>query len=270
MQNVIGDEMEPEVLVQKSDGVATIAFNRPKESNAMGWGFGRSLLAALDEVEDDQTVSAVVLTGAGRNFCAGAKVGEVVRPEGVDEDQQYYAFRDYARAVSRIRNFELPVVCALNGGAVGGGAAIAIACDLIVAAERAYCLFAFGRMGASAGDLGCAYMLPRMIGTMAARQLLYTGGRLDAERGRALGLFCEVVPDASVVDRSIALAREIGLASPRHALTATKQVLMRGETTEFETCMQYERYVQAYLLNGGEHKRLLREFLETKASPRSN
>lgn len=261
--------MEPEVVVQKSEGVATLSFNRPKESNAMGWGFGRSLLAALDEVEDDQSVSAVVLTGAGKNFCAGAKVGEVVRPEGVDEEQQYYAFRDYARAVSRIRKFELPVVCALNGGAVGGGAAIAIACDLIVAAERAYCLFAFGRLGASAGDLGCAYMLPRMIGMMPARKLLYTGGRLDAARGLELGLFCDVVPDALLLERSVALAREVAAASPRHALTATKQVLMHGENTEFDTCMQYERYVQSYLLNGSEHKRLLGEFLKPKAGATS-
>jgi hypothetical protein len=116
----------PEVLVQRRDGVATILLNRASESNPIGWSLGGSLLAALNEVEDDQSVSAIVLTGAGKVFCAGARLGEVVRPEGVDPEDQYYGFRDIVRAVSRIRNHELPIVCALNGGAVGGGAALAL------------------------------------------------------------------------------------------------------------------------------------------------
>jgi enoyl-CoA hydratase/carnithine racemase len=259
----------PEVLIRREDGVATIVLNRPKESNAMSWSLGTNLLAALNEVEDDKSISAIVLTGEGRVFCAGAKLGEVVHPDGVDFEDQYYGFRDNARAVSRIRNHELPIVCALNGGAVGGGAALAIACDLIVASERAYCLFAFGRMGASGADLGCTYLLPRLIGLTRARHLIYTGGRLEAKEGKEYGLFLDVVPPEALLETSQRLARQIGEASPRHALTASKQVLMRGETTDFETCLTYERYLQSYFLNSPEHLKRLNAFLESRPEKRA-
>lgn len=262
LTNVAG----PEVLTQRQEGVATILLNRASESNPIGWSLGGSLLAALDEVEDDQSVSAIVLTGAGRVFCAGAKLGEVVKPEGVDPEEQYYGFRDIVRAVSRIRNHELPIVCALNGGAVGGGAAIAMACDLILASDRAYCLFAFGRMGASAADMGCAYLLPRLVGMTRARHLLLTGGKLDASEGKDCGLFLDVVPHDTLLAEAHKLARQIADASPRHALTATKQVLMRGETTEFETCLMYERYLQSTFLNGVEHKKRLNDFLQSRST----
>lgn len=263
-------DANPEVVLRRDDGVATILLNRPKESNPIGWSLGGSLLAALDEVEDDRSVTAIVLTGEGKNFCAGAKLGEVVRPEGVDPEDQYYGFRDIVRAVSRIRNHELPIVCALNGGAVGGGAALAIACDLIVASERAYCLFAFGRMGASAADMGCAYLLPRLIGMTRARHLLLTGGRLDAKEGKDYGLFLDVVPPESLVETSHRLARQIGESGPRHATTATKQTLMRGETTDFETCLMYERYLQSYFLNSDEHRKRLNAFLDSRPAGRAS
>ncbi|CAN5421288.1 enoyl-CoA hydratase-related protein [soil metagenome] len=257
-------DVNPEVVVSRQDGVATILLNRGSESNPIGWSLGTSLLAALDEVEDDKSVTSIVLTGAGKNFCAGAKLGEVVRREGADPEDQYYGFRDIVRAVSRIRSHELPIVCALNGGAVGGGAALAVACDLIISSERGYCLFAFGRMGASAADMGMAYLLPRLIGMTRARHLLLTGGRLDAKEGKEAGLFLDVVPHDSLIEASHKLAREIGESAPRHALTATKQVLMRGETTEFETCLMYERYLQSYFLNGDEHKKRLNAFLDSR------
>jgi enoyl-CoA hydratase/carnithine racemase len=260
------DATTPEVLVRREAGVATIALNRASESNPISWSLGTNLLAALNELEDDKSVTAIVLTGEGKAFCAGAKLGEVVHPDGVDPEAQYYGFRDVVRAVSRIRNHELPIVCALNGGAVGGGAALAMACDLIVASERAYCLFAFGRMGASAADMGCSYLLPRFVGLTRARHLLYTGARLDAKQGQAYGLFLDVVPHESLMETSHSLACQIAEASPRHALTATKQVLMRGETTDFETCITYERYLQSYFLNGPEHLKRLNAFLESRPS----
>jgi len=258
----------PEVLVTHSNEIATIALNRGSESNPISWSLGTALLHALDALEDDRSVSAVVLTGSGRVFCAGAKMGEVVNPDGVDPEAQYYGFRDIVRAVSRIRNYELPVICALNGGAVGGGAALAIACDLIVSSQRGYCFFPFGRLGASAADMGCAYMLPRLIGTTQARRLIYTGGRVDANEGKELGLFLDVVPDEMLMTEAHRLASQIRDSAPRHALTATKQVLLRGETTDFETCLTYERYMQSYFLNGDEHKRRLVNFISSQAEGR--
>jgi len=270
MNNVPDNTSSPEVLVTRTNSVATITLNRGSESNPISWRLGTELLRALDALEDDQSVSSIVLTGAGRVFCAGAKMGEVVNPDGVDPEAQYYGFRDIVRAVSRIRNYELPVICALNGGAVGGGAALAIACDLIVSSERGYCFFPFGRLGAAAADMGCAYMLPRLIGITQARRLLYTGGRVDANEGKALGLFLDVVKDDSLLSEAHLLAEQISESAPRHALTATKQVMLRGETTDFETCLTYERYMQSYFLNGDEHKKRLVNFLAAKAEGRKS
>jgi enoyl-CoA hydratase/carnithine racemase len=258
------DRTNPEVLVERRDNIALMTLNRPQWSNAIGWSLGGSLLAALDELEDDRTVSGIVLTGAGTAFCAGARMGEVVKPEGVDVEEQYYGFRDIVRAVSRIRTHELPVICALNGGAVGGGAALALTCDLVIASQQAYCLFAFGRMGASAADMGCSYMLQRLVGVTRARHILYTGARIDAQEGKELGMFLDVVPHESVLDSALGLARQIAESAPRHALTATKQVMLRGETTDFETCVFYERYLQSYFLNGPEHKELLNRYLASR------
>jgi 2-(1,2-epoxy-1,2-dihydrophenyl)acetyl-CoA isomerase len=266
MPNGMNDDPGPEVLIERRDRIAVLWFNRERESNAIGWSLGKNLLAALDELENDESISAIVLSGKGKAFCAGAKLGEVVRPEGVDPDEQYRGFRDVVRAVSRIRNHELPIVCALNGAAVGGGAAIGLACDLVVASERGFYLFAFGRMGASAADMGCSYLLPRIVGASRARHMLLTGARIGAAEGQRYGLFIDVVPEDRLMETALELARKVVESGPRRALAATKQVIMRGETTDFETCLFYERYLQSYFLNSDEHKRRLNSFLAAKAA----
>jgi enoyl-CoA hydratase/carnithine racemase len=262
------DGAGPEVLIERRQGIAMLTLNRPEQSNAISWSLGASLMAALDELEDDQSVSGIVLTGAGSVFCAGAKLGEVVKPEGVDSEKQYYGIRDIVRAVSRIRTHELPIICALHGGAVGGGAALALMCDLVIASEQAFCLFAFGRMGASAADMGCSYVLQRLVGATRARHLLYTGARVEAREGKEYGMFLDVVSKDALIEAALALARKITESAPRHALTATKQVMLRAETTDFETCVFYERYLQSYLLNGPEHKERLTKYLDSRGRKR--
>jgi enoyl-CoA hydratase/carnithine racemase len=254
----------PEVVIERHDHIAHVVLNRAAQSNPISWSLGGNLLAALDELEDDKDIGGIVLTGAGAHFCAGAKLGEVINPDGVDSEEQYYGFRDIVRAVSRIRNHELPVVCALNGGAVGGGAALALACDLVVASQKAYCLFTFGRMGASAADLGCTYILQRLVGATRARHLLLTGARVEAREGKEYGMFLDVVENDKLAEAADALMRQIVASAPRHALTATKQVMMRAETTDFETCLFYERFLQSYFLNGPEHKERLTRFLNSR------
>jgi enoyl-CoA hydratase/carnithine racemase len=258
------DSGGPEVLIERRGNIALVVLNRAEQSNPISWSLGAALLAALDELEDDQDISGIVLTGAGSVFCAGAKLGEVVKPEGVDSETQYYGFRDIVRAVSRIRTHELPIICALNGGAVGGGTALALMCDLVIASDKAFCLFAFGRMGASAADMGCSYILQRLVGATRARHLLYTGARVQADEGKQYGMFLDVVSPDRLLDTALGLARQIAESAPRHALTATKQVMLRAETTDFETCVFYERYMQSYFLNGPEHKERLTRYLDSR------
>jgi enoyl-CoA hydratase/carnithine racemase len=262
------DNDTAEILVERRDGVAILLFNRPRSANAMGFTFGRALLAALDELEDDDSVSAIVISGVGKVFCAGGKIGEIFNVDGVDMEQQMRASRNTFRAVQRIREHELPVICALNGAAIGGGAVVALACDLVVAAEEASYFFPFGRLGASAADMGCAYMLPRIVGTARAKQILLTGAQISAQQGKLDGLFVDVVPRERVLDAAVDLARTIIDAGPRRAVAATKQTMLRSETTDYATCVSYELYMQCYMLNTDEHKQRLKAFVAGRKDTR--
>ena len=255
---------EPEVLIEKRDGIALLTLNRPRLANTQGFTFGRSLLAALDEVENDSEVSVIVLTGAGKVFCGGGRMGENMSVEGGDPEKEFIAIRDTFRAVQRVRDLELPVVCALNGAAIGGGAALAMACDLVVAAEEASYAFPFGMLGASAVDMGCSYMLPRLVGTSRAREIILTGAAVSAQDGLRDGLFVSVVTREAVVNTALQLAGKIRDAGPRRAVAGTKLALVRGETTDYATAASYELYMQNYMLNTGEHKRRLKSFLDAR------
>lgn len=249
-----------ELLIERQDGVAVLTLNRPRAANTMGLNFGSLLLCALEQVEAEPDISAIVLTGAGKAFCGGGSLGEVMKADDVDMEQQFDAIRNTFKAVQKIRELDLPVVCALNGAAVGGGAALAMACDLVVAADTGYYSFPFGKLGATAADMGCAHMLQRIVGTARAREILYTGAKIDATQGRTDGLFVKVVPRDAVLAESIALARQVIAAGPRRAVAGTKQVLLRGESVDYATCVTYELYLQCFMLNMPDHKRLLREF----------
>lgn len=253
---------EPEVLVEVRDGIATLTLNRPRQANSQGFTFGRSLLAALDEAERDTSVSVIVLTGAGKVFCGGGRMGENMSVEGGDQEKEFVGIRDTFRAVQRVRDIELPVVCALNGIGIGGGAALAMACDLVIAAEEASYAFPFGSLGASAVDMGCSYTLPRLVGTMRAREIMLTGATVSAQEGLRDGLFLDVVPRDQLLPKALALAAKIRDAGPRRAVAGTKLALVRGETTDYATASSYELYVQAYMLNTHEHKRRLKGFLD--------
>ncbi|RJG02661.1 enoyl-CoA hydratase/isomerase family protein [Noviherbaspirillum sedimenti] len=264
MIDAIHDNDAPEILIERRDGVAILLFNRPRAANAQGFTFGGALLSALDEIERDDSVSAIVISGVGKVFCAGGKIGEIMKVDGVDMEEQLRAIRQTFRAVQRIREHDLPVICALNGAAIGGGAALALACDLVVAAEEGSYSFPFGRLGAAAADMGCAYLLPRIVGTARAKQILLTGATINAHEGRADGLFVDVVPRAEVLDTAVALARSIIAAGPRRAVAATKQILLRGESADYATCTSYELYLQCYMLSTDGHKERLKGFLDSR------
>lgn len=261
MKDVQIPAAEPEILIERRDGIAVVTLNRPRSANAQGLTFGTALIEALDSLEDDDDVAAVVLTGAGKIFCGGGKIGETMGLE-VDLEVQFRAVRNAFRAVERVREFELPVVCALNGGAIGGGAALAMACDLVVAAEAGFYSFPFGMLGASAVDMGCSYMLPRLVGAARARQIMLTGEQVSAEQGLKDGLFVAVTPTDQVLAAAEAEAQKIRAAGSRRAVAGTKLALLRGETTEYATASDYEVYLQCYMLNTPEHKTRLKAFMD--------
>jgi hypothetical protein len=176
-----------DILIERREGVAIVTLNRPRERNPLGLDFPDQMLGVLQQLDDDLGLHAVVLTGAGNVFCAGAELGQVVNPDGVDAELQFRFIRGLHKVVQRIRELELPVIAAVNGAAVGGGAALAMACDIAVASDKARYFFAFGRLGAAACDMGCSYLLPRIVGSVRAPALAahrhQRRGRGRARRG---------------------------------------------------------------------------------------
>lgn len=254
-------DASPEILLDKQNGVGVITFNRAAESNPISVTFTDAMLRILDEVDQDKGLHAVILTGAGRVFSAGAELGKVVHPDGIDSETQFGYVHGYGKVIQRLRELSLPVIAAVNGPAVGGGASLAMACDIAVAAEEANYYFAFGRVGAAGCDIGCSYFLPKLVGTQRANHWLLTGATVSAIEGKTAGLFTEVVPRKDLLSFALDLAARIGVATPRRAAAATKMAVLRGQDSDLQTCLSYETYVQTYLFTTAEHKSRLQALM---------
>ncbi len=252
---------DPEILVDLDDGIGRINFNRPGKRNPMTTTFIEQFGAALDRLGDDPGCRVIIVTGNGPAFCGGADLKGLLAPDGVDMEEQLLVVRKAFRLSTRMRELDVPLIAAVNGAAVGGGCSIAMACDIAIAAPSASYYFAFGRIGASGADVGCAYMLPRRIGATRAAHLLLTGATVEAQQGLELGLFVELTPAGELLARAESIARDIINAYPRRAAAITKMALIRGETTDLATCLEYEAIAQNYTFRTEEHKERLSAFL---------
>ena len=254
----------PNILVERRDGVAIVQLNRAHVRNPLGLDFIDDMLRLLDELENDDDIFAVILTGVGSVFCAGAELDKAVQPDGLDSEKRFRNLRGYNKVVQRIRDLDLPVIAAVNGPAVGGGVALALACDIAIAAEDASYYFAFGRIGVCSADMGCAYFLPKIVGTVRAKHWLLTGAVIKAEQGMSAGLFVDVVARDVLIPRALEIAQSIKTATPRRAAAATKLAVVRGEDADLQTCITYEAYVQNYFFTTDDHKNRLRAFMEQR------
>lgn len=216
------------VRTEPRPGVALLTLDRPERLNAMNHELVADLHAALDDVHADRACRVVVLTGAGRGFCAGLdlKEGATVpgtpaegRPQAGMATQQHIA-----TLVPHLRSVRQPVIAAVNGPAAGGGLALALACDIRVAAASARFNVAFIKVGLSGCDIGVSWLLPRLIGASAAFELLLTGRLIDAEEALRLRLVSRVVADGEVLDAAFAVAEEIA-ANSELGVWMTKEVM---------------------------------------------
>ncbi len=253
---------EEQILVDVRDGIGRITFNQPDRRNPLGLETTPLMIAALDRLEADPDCRVVIITGRGPVFCGGADLKRILGD--VDMEWQFQLVRGYNRLIQRLRYHDLPMIAAVNGPAVGGGAAIAMACDFAVAAPSASYFFAFGRIGASGADMGCTYLLPRHVGAARAAHLILTGATVDAEQGRELGLFVDVVEADALAEAAEEMARRVIDAYPRRAAAISKLGLVRGETTSMESCLAYEALSQNYTFQSEEHRQRLGAFLEGK------
>src|SRR6266403_1275935 len=231
-------------------GVATITLNRPDRLNALTFDVYRELRDAFRTLDDEPGVRAVIITGAGRAFCSGGDVEDIIGALFARDDAGLLEFtRLTCDLILAMRQCRRPVVGALNGTVAGAGAVIAAACDVRIAAESAKIAFLFTKVGLSGADMGAAWLLPRIVGYGHATEMLLTGAVVDAKRAYEIGLYNRVVPQAQVLAEARAVAEKLA-RGPSAALGVTKQALDAEAALDFEAALAYEAEVQARLMQG--------------------
>jgi 2-(1,2-epoxy-1,2-dihydrophenyl)acetyl-CoA isomerase len=238
---------EPSVIYAVQDGIALITLNRPAALNAFTAQMHGLLLPALEAAAADVSVRAVVLTGAGRGFCAGQALDDPAMLPGPDgaPDVGTVVERHYRPLALRIRNLPVPVIAAVNGVAAGAGASIALGCDIVIAARSASFMQAFAKIGL-VPDAGGTWLLPRLVGRAQALGLALTGDKLSAERALQLGLIWQCVEDAELMPTAMALARKLA-AMPSRALAQTRAALDEAGGLSFDAALQMEARRQGEL-----------------------
>lgn len=230
--------MDP-VLVEDRGGWSVVTLNRPERLNAFDAAMCRQLGAALERLGEDEGCRAVLLTGAGRGFCAGQDLEAVGRDVALDDILETLI----NPIVRRIRGMPKPVVCAVNGVAAGAGANLALACDIVLAARSARFIQAFARI-ALVPDCGGTWFLPRLVGEARARALALTGDPLGAAQAESWGMIWKAVEDASLADEAERLAAHLA-TQPTSALALIKRALDASATNTLDAQLDVERDLQA-------------------------
>jgi 2-(1,2-epoxy-1,2-dihydrophenyl)acetyl-CoA isomerase len=207
------------VKVTIADGIATVLLDRADKLNALSGGMYHELADIFTALNTDDTARAVVLTGAGRAFCAGGDVGSM---GGYDVVSGRKRSKGHQQMILALHHLEKPVIAAIRGPAAGIGASMALACDLIVASETAYLLMAFKNVGIPP-DGGAIYFLTQHLGLARAKEIVYSARKLPAAEARDMGLISKVVPDDQLEAEAMALARDIA-GSATYALTLAKRM----------------------------------------------
>ena len=257
---------EPALLVEKRDGYRVLTLNRPRQLNAFDAALHVAMRAALDEIEADGTCRAVLLTGAGRAFCAGQDLSAVELP-GPDRptaqvDLGRTIGEDYNPMLRRLRALPMPVICAVNGMAAGGGANIALACDIVIAARSAQFLQAFAKIGLIP-DCGGTWLLPHLGGPARARGMALLAEPIPAETAERWGLIWKVFDDEILMGEAYGLAERLA-KGPTSAYAATKRAIEAASTNTFDAQLDMERDVQGAIGREHDFAEGVRAFLEKR------
>jgi 2-(1,2-epoxy-1,2-dihydrophenyl)acetyl-CoA isomerase len=252
-----------DLRVEVGDAIATLTLDRPDALNSLTVGLKEALLRAFVDVGRDPAVRVVIVTGAGRAFCAGQDLRERLDPGAAPLATEIR--ERYNPIILAMRRLEKPIVGAINGIAAGAGASLAFACDIRIAAEGASFLLAFGRVGLIP-DSGATWFLPRLVGPAKAAELAMTGEPLTAAQAERFGLVAKVVPDAELGQEARALASRLAAGAPR-ALALTKRALNRAAESTLEEALEYEAWLQGIAGATADHAEWIAAFME-KRPPR--
>jgi len=239
------DLSEPTVLYAERDGVATVTLNRPQALNSFTRQMHRELWAALDQAEANPAIRALVITGAGRGFCAGADLAEFDFEPGPDlverADPGPVIDQAFNPTVRRLQNLRMPTLAAVNGVAAGAGASLAMTCDIAIAAPTASFIQAFSKIGLIP-DAGGTWFLTQRLGLARAMALAMTGDKLPAAQAKEWGMIWDVADDC--VAAATAIAQRLAIM-PTKALVATRQILRESSTRTLSQQLDVERDTQS-------------------------
>jgi enoyl-CoA hydratase/carnithine racemase len=257
-----------ELLCMIRDRVAVITLNRPEARNALSDNLSPALRRMIKSCGDNPDVGAVLLTGTGTAFCAGGDV----KGMGAHRDPKKLAMlhdekvadlkQRQSLLTGALHGLRKPTIAALPGAAAGAGLAIALACDIRIAAQSAFVATGYVRVGLS-GDYGIAWLLTQLVGTARARELMFTGEKVDADRCAQIGLVNRVVPDERLQEEAFAFARSLA-EGPSLALHAMKDNLDDALTVDFDTARNREAERLIPLTTSADHKEAVQAFIEKR------
>lgn len=247
--------LEPKsFLYEVRERVATITLNRPERLNALTFEVYRELTDTFDALRYEDEVRAVVITGAGRAFCSGGDVHDIIG-ELFSKDME--GLMEFTRLtcdlIRNMRALPKPVIASLNGTTAGAGACIALASDIRIANPTAKIAFLFVRVGLSGADMGAAHLLPRLVGLAKATEMLYTGDFISAEEAERIGLYNHVVAEEDLEKETRALAERLA-RGPSFALAMTKEMLNRELNVSLGTALDWEAQAQAICMQHPDYR----------------
>lgn len=255
------------ILAEDADGVRTITLNRPDVLNSINTGMLQELGRAVRDADRDKGVRCLILTGAGRGFCAGQDLADVADRYKSDNPIElgHHLRKFYNPLIIRLRKMEKPVIASVNGVAAGAGCSLALAADMRVAAESAGFIQAFIKVGL-VPDSGSTFFLPRLIGVARTLEMACTGRKISAEEALRVGLVNQVVSDGELAEAAMKLARRLASLPPR-GIALTKRAINAAWGSDLETQLEYEAMLQTTVGKTADHREGVAAFLE-KRDPR--
>jgi enoyl-CoA hydratase/carnithine racemase len=235
-------------IYEVADNIATIRLNDPERLNALTFETYAELERVFAALADDAAVRVVVLTGAGKGFCSGGSVHDIIgKLIEMNAEEQLRFTRLTCDVVKNMRSLKKPIIAAVNGIAAGAGTILALASDIRLLSDRAKFAFLFTKVGLSGADMGACYLLPRIVGQGRAAELLFIGDTIDAQECFRIGLANRVVEHEKLLDETYALARRLR-DGPVNALAVTKALLVREADMDLVQALELEASEQARLM----------------------
>lgn len=253
------------IILEKREKVGTLTLNDPDNLNAMSTEMWRELARLVDIISKDDEMNVLIITGAGRGFCSGTNVKSRIaaRLSGQKlEMTQGEALSPVGKVAHLIRSLDIPIIGAINGVAAGAGFSLAMLCDIRMASEKAKFSAIWVRIGLI-GDLGATYLLPRIVGSSKAVELLTTGDMIDAEEAKRIGLVSQVYPDDKLMPAAREMAEKLA-KGPAIAIKFMKRAVYKGIHNDMLSQLDFESFAQRVCMQTEDHKEGVKAFMEKR------